>query len=306
VQALTKGEVPVNYFRWKGMPVLSLAAARGRIGFVKSLLERGADVDLRDTEGRIAMDYAQQHQEKEVEKLLLRAALGQTFLSSVRSGDLEKVKASLVGNVDPNTRDTNGVSALMHASYGGHTRIAKLLIDSGAVVDATGPHGATALGLAKNAEVAQVLLDNGASLNLKTTNSFNPLVSAVAAGNAETVKLLLDRGAAPDLVVADGATALNQAAARDRAAIVSMLLAKGASIDLTNQHGRTALAIAAREGSTNSVRLLLERGANRAIRDEQGMTAADYARRKPHSGIVEMLTERIDLAPSGNPHGGAP
>jgi ankyrin repeat protein len=228
---------------------------------------------------------------------------GKQLLSSIATGDLERTKALLASNADPNARDTNGAPALVYASYYGYPEIAKTLIDKGAKVDAAAPDGRTALTWAKTVEVAKVLLDNGANPNSKTTNNATPLLYIVATGNTHLVLLLLAKGAAIDVVESGGATALNQAAARDYTQIVAILLERGASIDLKNNRGLTALDYAARRGSTNTVRMLLEKGAARKIKDAQGLTALDYGRSGGHAGIVTMLTEHSE---AGGEHEQAP
>ncbi|MEI8044042.1 MAG: ankyrin repeat domain-containing protein, partial [Verrucomicrobiota bacterium] len=211
--------------------------------------------------------------------------LERAFLPRVLGGHLQSVKKCLAGGVDPNTKNTDGWSALMCASVAGKTEIVKLLLEHGALVDAKDLKGDTALLKTWDFDVAKVLLDHGAN-----TNGFNPLVRAAAVGNAGAVKLLLDKGAAVDAFTSLGGTALNEAAGMDSTGIVELLLAKGASIDLTNKHGRSALAIAARQGATNAARVLLEHGANRRLRDEDHHTALEYAQRGGHAGIVRMLS----------------
>lgn len=49
-----------------------------------------------------------------------------------RDGDIEKVKSLIVAGADVNAKCRYGYTALSHASYGGHTKIVKLLKDAGA------------------------------------------------------------------------------------------------------------------------------------------------------------------------------
>jgi len=86
-----------------------------------------------------------------------------------RDGDTERVKQLLDGNgsTQVDEKDEDGSTALGRASYGGHTKVVRLLLDKGALLD----DGWTALMSAIDSgdtEVAKLLIRKGASVNERT------------------------------------------------------------------------------------------------------------------------------------------
>ena len=104
-------------------------------------------------------------------------------------------------------RNLIGDTPLHEAASQGHRKIAELLIENGALVDATNDNGWTPLlqatntdangqGLrGDNSEVVTLLLDYGANVNARGPKDITPLHWAVAMNHKEVVKILLDRGA---------------------------------------------------------------------------------------------------------------
>jgi hypothetical protein len=84
-------------------------------------------------------------------------------------GDLATVESIIKTGVSVNARDESGLTALHYASWKGHPRIVKVLLASGAEVDAKEPrNGWTALYVAAregHEEVTKALLAAGADMN---------------------------------------------------------------------------------------------------------------------------------------------
>jgi hypothetical protein len=103
-----------------------------------------------------------------------------------------------------------------------HTRldcaeIAQVLIDNGAHVDARNASGKTALQIAAlsgNLPVANVLIGGGADVNARGESGDTPLHWAAGTMRKEIVDLLLKNGANPNLKTPNGETALDWVAAR--------------------------------------------------------------------------------------------
>ena len=93
------------------------------------------------------------------------------FLRASFEGNIEKVVA-LSGKDDVfiDQSDASGVSALMIASYHGHTEIATFLLEKGAYVNKQENDGWSALTLAStngHNEVVKMLLDKGAQVDMQ-------------------------------------------------------------------------------------------------------------------------------------------
>ena len=120
------------------------------------------------------------------------------------------MKARLAKGADVvNTRDPRGSTLLMHAAAIGSPEAVKLLLDSGADVNAKNQFEATALILgAGNPAKARMLVEKGADVNAKSKLGRTPLMIAASCdGCSATVKLLLDKGADPNAKDKDGNTA---------------------------------------------------------------------------------------------------
>ena len=75
----------------------------------------------------------------------------------------------------------------------------------------------------KHYDVVQLLLENGADINIVSNSGNSPLLKAVEKNNDKVAKLLIDKGAKIDLVNKAGLTAMSLAKRDNRHAIVQQL-----------------------------------------------------------------------------------
>jgi len=203
------------------------------------------------------------------------------LLDAVLREDAEAVAEAL--RVQPllaASRDENGISAFMWASYtrqaavrdmlraalpsldvfeaiaaGDDSRALDLLAAQPALVGAWSGDGFTALhfaGFFSRPAVAERLLVMGADPGLASMNPMHvtPLHSAISARCLEVCRLLLARGASPDTPQHQGWTALMSAAMRGDTELAELLLAHGAKLEAKDDEGRTAADTAAAKGFT--------------------------------------------------------
>jgi Ankyrin repeats (3 copies)/Ankyrin repeats (many copies) len=156
-----------------------------------------------------------------------------------------------------------GTTTVLHvAARQGHTAVVRVLLESGAVVDA------------RDGEVA------------------TPLHHASQYGHDEVVALLLAANASVEPRRIGGGTPLHTAAAWGRYTVVKRLLAAGANPNVRSNLGWTPLHDAASEGRENVVRLLLDQGADPRAVSDQGATPARFAAQGGHREVVELLGSR--------------
>ena len=121
-----------------------------------------------------------------------------SILEAVKGADIETVKQHLAAGTDINEKDNLlGQRPLHQAIADGHAEIAKLLIKSGADVNATNNFNTTPLMLAadKSESIVKLLIDKGANVNAKGTMGTTALHGAAYSGNKIVAELLIANGA---------------------------------------------------------------------------------------------------------------
>lgn len=140
-------------------------------------------------------------------------------------GDIETIKASVEGGLDPNILGGDELPPLQWALLNENIEVVRCLLDLGADPNMASPDGYTGLmGAAAKANepVVRLLLLHGANAIATTTDGFTALHSACERGFVEIVQALLDAGADPS-VEAQGYTPLALAELREESEVVALL-----------------------------------------------------------------------------------
>ncbi len=225
-----------------------------------------------------------------------RGQSGQRLLDAAENNHGETVMRLLSHGVDPNTINEEGVSSLMLASLHGYTRIAELLLEHGAKVDAKDNRQETALRLAGSAHpgVVKLLLEHGANPNVRDFYGKTLLVAVCEAGadhDPETLRLLLEHGADPNIAGDNGAPllyAINIGQHGD-AEIARLLLKYGANPDARDRAGSSALICAVDKHNPEIVKALIAAKASLNATDSLGRTALKLADDNQLTEIAALL-----------------
>ncbi|XP_041371153.1 ankyrin-3-like isoform X2 [Gigantopelta aegis] len=172
---------------------------------------------------------------------------------------VEFVIQLLKAGANPNAKDIEGMTALMHVVRFGFADIAKILLSSGASVDVTDTQNETALQF------------------------------AVCRGDVDLVTILLNAGANPNHIPDDGHLALVLAANNNSWEIINLLLESGANISITNNHKYSALHMAAWNGSVESAKVLLEHSASHDTKTTEKNTPLSLAAQQRHPEMIKLL-----------------
>jgi len=207
------------------------------------------------------------------------------LIQAIRNNDLASLKARLAKGAQVDTRDPRGTTLLMHAAALGSPEAVKLLLESGAQVNAKNDLEATALILgAGNPEKARMLVEKGADVNAHSKLGRTPLMVAASCGGCSaTVKLLLDKGADPNATGKQGALAAGAAV---------IVPEKGAGHRGADKQGDTALTAAAMADNSDSVKLLLAKGADADVADDQGYTPLSWAASNCNLEAVKLFLSK--------------
>jgi ankyrin repeat protein len=142
------------------------------------------------------------------------------------------------------------------------------------------------------AGIATVLNASPGLINTPNEDGWTPLLSAAYSGKTKAVQILLDRGASVDVKDPDGETALSLATSNGHADIVAMLLKKGAKPNTPNEKGETPLFQACAGGRMECFKLLLDaHGDIKRARETDDMTPLDAATQAGYTAIVQILIE---------------
>ncbi len=149
--------------------------------------------------------------------------------------------------------------------------------------------GKSALHVAPNAEIAQLLIQSGGEVNCVDNLGRTPLITACSSQRLEAVEVLIGKGANVSTAERDGHTALHYAAIVGDADIARALIEAGADVNAKEAQGLTPLHYAADAGSTEVTRVLLSAKADIHLRRLDGETALHAAASSGHQDIAKLL-----------------
>jgi len=163
-----------------------------------------------------------------------------TVADAASRGDLAAVQTLVRQGADVNAAQGDGMTALHWAALNGDAKIADVLLNAGAITEATTRIGKyTPLHLASSrghGAIVARLLGAGSNAKAKTETGVQPIHLAAQAGSAEAIRALLDRGA--DVNARDethGRTPLIFAVSDDRIDAIKLLIGKGADVRATTK-----------------------------------------------------------------------
>jgi uncharacterized protein len=150
------------------------------------------------------------------------------------------------------------------AATGRIERVRELLKKDLELVRAYSPDGWTALHLNfGNLEIVKLLLDSGADINAVSKNGFSatPLQGAAAFKKIDLAQLLIARGANVNCRGEEGGSPLHEVAGNGQLEFAKLLLDHGANLNAKDDNGKTPLTIALEYKQTEMAKFLRDRKA---------------------------------------------
>ncbi|KAK3098350.1 hypothetical protein FSP39_018671 [Pinctada imbricata] len=218
-------------------------------------------------------------------------------------------------NIDLQTANRHGETAVHMAASGGHTEVLKFLQGRESIsaywtrliainVDNNEfnlifQHGDSAVYWAArqgHLDVVRYLKEEGVLLDTQNKSGETAVHVASRYGHVGVVDYLCQNGANLNLQDTLGESAVHSASWHGFLRIVSILCSAGADLDLQNKDGETALHCAAARGYLECVQLLVDHGASLNILDKRGSTALYLACNRHHTSIaLVLLHEKCDM-----------
>ncbi|WQF77225.1 Putative ankyrin repeat-containing domain superfamily [Colletotrichum destructivum] len=238
------------------------------------LCELGADVNAVDNLGCSAVHHAAMSASDDDTLAVLVHAGGDIdrrdlgtrtpLVAAVQNYRFNAIEKLLEFGADLELRLQNGRTALHVAISMRSTPMTEFLSDQGAYLDRrVNEHTALTYAIATACpDIAEVLIDAGADVDLPSSKGNFPLLAAAAAGDLLTMKLLLSRGAKYDAAGSEGYLPIHMAAHKNRVEVLQLLFKAGSPIDPTTEHGETPLTIAMHLGCFEAAQFLIEVGAD--------------------------------------------
>jgi ankyrin repeat protein len=217
VNASAEPHQPARPSDTPSMRLIHLAIAEAKGDALRLLIERGADLNARNADGRRPMHDCFELNHDDFATILLDAGAEPDACAAAAYGMHDKLRQIL--RRDPTSANdlTTGLSPLGWAAYGHQPASATMLFEHGALVDRP-PYDRCAWGpaaMSASTDVARILLEHGANPNWQNETGNTPMhcviSSRIVLDPTRFIQLMLDSGADPGIENREGRTPLDEA-----------------------------------------------------------------------------------------------
>lgn len=286
------------------------SSKNGNFAVVKTLVEAGADINVKNSSGETPLHHALQNEEifmryPKVAAYLILSGLtddksynanGETpFHAALRRKSAAHIKLFVDKKVDINVPMQNGQKSFLVAINSDVDQATlESLLASGIDHQIKDKHGNSALHLAiskKYESLARALIVNH-KLNINELNhlSETPLLQAISLSLSPTTHLLLDNNAMVDLRPS-ATTALHVAIEKQNASVVDRLLERVQKFNERNQAQQTVMHLLASQGTDQQLARAIARGFARDEKDVNGDTPLSVAVAKDNLTRTQILID---------------
>ncbi|KAH7173727.1 ankyrin repeat-containing domain protein [Fusarium flagelliforme] len=300
------------------------ASENERTVVVKSLLDKGADVNARSFRKLTPLIFATEARNLEIVKLLVEKGADVNLQTDQKTSERSALHVAaniespdfiltlLVNGADPKLVNTTGNTPLHLAVRSGCASAAALLLFHGASPTVKNENGKSPFDLVENLnqgdreqfthifECAKkegefgdfldrhirpgIPVDLVAAIHWATSQDLERAVAYLLHIDPHAAEATLPRGWYP----------LHVAARAGHEKCVSVLLEHGAEVDSKTKTGYTPLMLAAEKGHEKTFHVLLEHGASRSATNESGENAWRIARQRGHSFPMLLSVRHVN------------
>ncbi|XP_023284986.1 ankyrin-1-like [Seriola lalandi dorsalis] len=328
LEKLLEEETNINIVSSSNETLLHVAAKHGHLSIIELLTRKGARLELQDNNGHTALHSAASWGHTDIVRALLKAGASIYTLDlhnktpihlAAENEHLDSVKVLVKEEAKQSDSHTQDMFLHMAATED-NWRLAELLLQTGAAVDARNNFNKTALFYAvarSNEKTASVLLKSGAKVDYDIINEAiklnqesilrlllanakevlseealgSALFSAVRQNHDRVVNALIDSGANLNLCDKQGYTPVLLSAELGHTEVLRVLVAKQAKLVATLPDLSSALHLAVHSGSVPIVQILLEKGLDSNITGPKALTPLHLAAQCNRSNLVGLLVK---------------
>ena len=274
VQMIAAG-VDLNGVSSKGIHPLSEAVLQNDKYLVDLLIEKGADVHLRD-EGQNGFGRGLLH-----------------YAAKVNNLELAKQLIELGEEID--LADLNDQTPLDIAVESGQNEMLQLLIELGADPLRESRGGSVPILLAAGngqSKAIRLLVEHGADVNFRHERGWTPLLLALYYNHEDTAEYLLEHGADVSARLKEGYGAAGIAATLSNAGMLRRIIDAGAPVDYEMESsGRNIIHACAENALSQFIEELVAAGIDPAKADKSGITPLDIARQVTDAETIRILDD---------------
>ena len=252
--------------------LLTLASYHGHYDIAEYLVNKGANVHLRNDWNNNA---------------LINAAM---------QGHIKIAKLLLKNDAKINARGNSGRTALHYAVRNKQPEVVKLLVENECFLDPQDDYNNTPLLYASwngNSEIIKTLAEKGADVHYAPHSNNTVLHNLANEGNAEAIKAVIMAGGDANKTNDDGFLPIHSAARSCNPQAVKVLITKTKNFNQKENHyGNTALHIAAKNGDLKSYAILTEAGADQNVLNNKNQKATDLAVQYGQTSLVSYSASK--------------
>jgi ankyrin repeat protein/SAM-dependent methyltransferase len=259
---------------------LHSAARYGAFFAARFLLDRGADLNVKDESGNTPKHLAAIFSHDDIIDLLIQHKADVDMLNAQEQaplhlaslyGNPESIKLLLAGGAKTNIRNAEGNTPLHIAVLYRHPENLEELLRGSPEIDESNREGYTPLHLAVqrpgNKRAIELLLQQGADMNILDPAGRNALLVSLGSHQKEYIELLVSNGIDINSQDIDGNAALhyplinvlkNKLYLPHGKEIVRILMGEGADSYIRNKEGKSPLDLAMESGENELINLLID------------------------------------------------
>ncbi len=280
------------------------AIKKGDIQYISEYIAKGKDLNVtvkefaKDdyTKKKISysfeiLEYAATHADESIISLFLnnkdrfnnfQVSLNKAFAASISGGNMKVIKLLLDSGADINAicQICYGQVAIQTALEYSNFELFNYLLQKGADLNVHNSFNRTLLhsvAHTHNSEAAKLLIEKGLDLNAVDNDGATPLIYAASNGDLAMFKLLIDNGAILMTKEFDNSDVLMSAVENNNLDLINFILDKGFDINQKNNDDDTPLIFAASSKQPQVVSLLISKGGDINHVNKKGETALLWA-----------------------------